>query len=164
MCVFKETSLPLFISRYMGIFNEQDQNLISAAIEDAEKLTSGEIRIAIDKHCPGDALEKATAYFSQLGMDKTALHNGVLIYLAHADHKFAIIGDSGINRVVPPDFWETTKVAMRAHFASGNIAEGIIAAVNLAGEKLALFFPSKHDDINELPNDILYLDQHKPKD
>ena len=158
-----ETSLPLFISNYMGIFNEQEQELISAAIEEAEKLTSGEIRIAIDKHCEGEALEKATSYFSKLGMDKTSAHNGVLIYLAYEDHKFAIIGDSGINKVVPADFWETTKVAMRAHFASGNIAEGIIAAIHLAGEKLAIFFPSKHDDINELPNDILYMDQHKPK-
>ena len=60
-------------------------------------------------------------------MDKTAQRNGVLIYLAHADHKFAIIGDTGINRVVPDNFWETTKVAMNAHFATGNLADGIVA-------------------------------------
>lgn len=145
----------------MGIFTEQDQELIASTISEAEKATSGEIRIAVEQHCPGDALERATAYFSKLGMDKTAKHNGVLIYLAYEDHKFAIIGDSGINKVVPSDFWETTQVAMKAHFSGGNIVQGIIAGIVLAGEKLATFFPFEGGDINELPNDIIFMDQHK---
>ena len=145
----------------MGLFTEQEQELISNAISEAEKATSGEIRIAIDKYCEGDAIEKATSYFTKLDMDKTSRQNGVLIYLAHVDHKFAIIGDRGINKVVPPDFWEMTNVAMKAHFASGNLAQGIIAGVMLAGEKLAMYFPSQEDDVNELPNDIIFMDQNK---
>jgi len=145
----------------MGPFTEQEQEQISQAISDAEKGTSGEIRIAVDKHCNGDAYEKAISYFSKLGMDKTSRHNGVLIYLAYEDHKFAIVGDAGINKVVPENFWETTKVAMKAHFASGNLAQGIVAGVVLAGEKLATFFPSQNDDINELPNEIIFMDQNK---
>lgn len=145
----------------MGIFTEEQQELISNAIAEAEKATSGEIRIAIDKHCEGDAIEQATAHFSKLGMDKTSRHNGVLIYLAHADHKFAIIGDSGINKLVPEDFWETTKVAMQAHFASGNLTQGIIAGILLTGEKLAKFYPFEKGDINELPNEVVFMDQFK---
>ena len=147
----------------MSLFSDIEQDKIAQAISDAEKATSGEIRIAIDKHCEGDPCEKATGYFSKLNMDKTSLRNGVLIYLAHADHKFAIIGDSGINKVVPPDFWETTKIAMTAHFAKGNLAAGIIAGVALAGEKLALFFPPQKGDINELPNDIVFMDKPENK-
>ena len=145
----------------MGIFTEQEQEQISEAIARAEKATSGEIRIAIDKHCECTAFEMATAYFAKLGMDKTARRNGVLIYLANEDRKFAIIGDRGIDKVVPPDFWETTRIAMQAHFASGQLARGIIAGVVLAGEKLATFFPAQKDDINELSNDIIYMDQYK---
>ncbi|RNL54911.1 TPM domain-containing protein [Pedobacter jejuensis] len=145
----------------MSLFSEIEQDKIAKAIADAENATSGEIRIAIDKHCEGDAYEKAIEYFAKLEMDKTAQRNGVLIYLAHADHKFAIIGDSGINRVVPENFWETSKIAMNAHFAKGNLADGIIAGVALAGEKLALFFPYQRGDINELPNDIVYLNNEK---
>lgn len=145
----------------MALFTEEEQEMVTTAIADAEKLTSGEIRIAIEKHCPEDPLERATAYFSKLHMEKTIHRNGVLIYLAHEDHKFAIIGDSGINKVVPNDFWETTQVAMKAHFASGNFANGIIAGVSLAGEKLAMFFPYDNGDVNELPNDIIYMDQNK---
>ncbi|MDB5021954.1 MAG: hypothetical protein JWQ28_3081 [Pedobacter sp.] len=147
----------------MALFTEEEQEMVTAAIADAEKLTSGEIRIAIEKHCPGEPLERATTYFSKLNMEKTVHRNGVLIYLAHEDHKFAIIGDSGINKVVPSDFWEMTKVAMRAHFANGSLVNGIIAGVSLAGEKLALFFPYDNGDVNELPNDIYFTDQNKPK-
>jgi len=142
----------------MSLFSDLEQDKIALAISAAEKATSGEIRIAIDKYCEGDAFEKAIEYFGKLDMDKTALRNGVLIYLAHADHKFAIIGDRGINKVVPENFWETTKVAMAAHFAKGNLADGLIAGVVLAGEKLALYFPYQQGDINELPNDIAYMD------
>lgn len=145
----------------MALFTEQEQEKISNAIAEAEKATSGEIRIAIEEHCEGDAFEKATSYFAKLGMDKTSRRNGVLIFLAYADHKFAIIGDRGINNVVPEDFWEMTKIAMNAHFSAGNLAQGIIAGVVLAGEQLAHFFPSAHDDINELPNDVIYMNQNK---
>ncbi|MGE6221683.1 TPM domain-containing protein [Nubsella zeaxanthinifaciens] len=142
----------------MSIFSTKEQEQIAQAITDAEKATSGEIRIAVEKHCKGDAYERATGYFYELGMDKTSLHNGVLIYLATEDHKFAIIGDKGINNLVPSDFWETTKTAMKAHFMSGNLCDGIIAGIALAAEKLSIFFPNKNDDVNELPNDIVFLD------
>ena len=147
----------------MPIFTTSEQELIANAIAESEKATSGEIRIAIEEHCHGSAFERATQYFAEIGMDKTAQHNGVLIYLAHEDHKFAIIGDSGIDNVVPEDFWETTQVAMKAHFLSGNLTEGIIAGVALAGEKLALYFPYQSDDINELPNDIIFMDKAESK-
>lgn len=147
----------------MSLFNTQEQELIANTIADAEKATSGEIRVAVEKHCKGSAFDRATEYFAELGMDKTAQHNGVLIYLAHEDHKFAIIGDKGIDNVVPDDFWETTQVAMKAHFLSGNLAEGIVAGIALAGEKLALYFPYQSGDVNELPNEIIFIDQHEIK-
>ena len=147
----------------MSLFSDIEQEKIANAIADAEKATSGEIRIAIDKYCEADPYEKAIEYFVKLDMDKTARRNGVLIYLAHVDHKFAIIGDVGINQLVPGDFWETTKIAMTAHFAKGNLADGIIAGVALAGEKLALFFPPQKGDINELPNEIVFMDKPENK-
>ena len=147
----------------MSLFTTQEQELIANTIAEAEKATSGEIRVAVEKHCHGSAFERATEYFAELGMDKTAQHNGVLIYLAYEDHKFAIIGDKGIDNVVPDDFWETTQVAMKAHFLSGNLAEGIVAGIALAGEKLALFFPYQSGDVNELPNEIIFIDQHETK-
>ncbi|TZF86461.1 TPM domain-containing protein (plasmid) [Pedobacter sp. BS3] len=141
----------------MALFSEQEQQQIRKAIEDAEALTSGEIRICIEKSCPGDALDRAAEYFHKLGMSQTSLHNGVLIYLATQDRKFAIIGDSGINSVVPENFWNDTKEQMLQYFKQGDMAEGIITGIRLAGEKLKAYFPYRDGDKNELSDDIAFF-------
>lgn len=142
----------------MNLFNDEEQERIQKAIEEAERSTSGEIRICIEKKCSEDVLDRAAKYFYQLNMDKTKLRNGVLIYLATVDRKFAVIGDAGINRVVPADFWDTTKESMLAEFKYGNLAEGIITGVNMAGQQLKKYFPAMDNDHNELPNDIAQMD------
>jgi uncharacterized membrane protein len=142
----------------MGVFNDDELGRIQKAVEAAEKFTSGEIRICVEKSCKISPLDRAVTYFQELGMDKTALRNGVLIYIAIQDHQFAIIGDVGINKVVPENFWDATKDAMLNEFKSGNIVEGIITGVKLAGEQLKAFFPFRDDDINELPDSVIFRD------
>ncbi len=142
----------------MELFTEEEQEKIVNAIHVAENHTSGEIRLAVESRCSSDAMGRATQYFHRLGMDKTALHNGVLIYIATDDHQFAIIGDSGINARVPDNFWEETKELMLQHFKSGDLVQGIIEGIEHAGEQLQHFFPRQDDDVNELPNDIAFGD------
>ena len=142
----------------MAIFNEQEQQLIREAVESAERFTSGEIRICVEKTCNEPVLDRAANYFKKLGMDKTAKRNGVLIYVATQDHQFGIIGDAGINQVVPHDFWDSTKEAMLGHFKNQDLVGGIITGVKLAGEQLQTFFPYHDSDVNELPNDISFMD------
>ncbi|WP_423149588.1 TPM domain-containing protein [Rubrolithibacter danxiaensis] len=140
----------------MGL-TEQDQKRIQQAIEAAERFTSGEIRVCIDKTCSEDVLDRAAKYFSKLGMDQTALRNGVLIYLALNDRKFAIIGDEGINKVVPDNFWDSTKEAMLSFFKANDITEGIATGIKLAGDQLQKYFPFRDDDKNELSDDIAFM-------
>ncbi|RFZ82983.1 TPM domain-containing protein [Mucilaginibacter terrenus] len=142
----------------MAVFTDEEQLRIQKAVAEAEKNTSGEIRVCIEKTCNEETLDRAAKYFTQLEMHKTKLRNGVLIYVATVDRKFAIIGDAGINKVVPANFWDTTKDAMLEHFKYGNIVEGIVAGVALAGEQLKTFFPHLIDDSNELPDDIAFID------
>ena len=89
-------------------------------------------------------------------MHKTALRNGVLIYLSTNDRKFAIIGDSGINAVVPAGFWNDVKELMIGNFSKGNLTEGFVQGIGKVGEKLKEFFPYQKDDVNELPDEISY--------
>lgn len=145
----------------MDIFNSEEQEHISHAIGLAEANTSGEIRVCIERTCEQDVLERAASCFNKLGMHKTNLHNGVLVYLSVDDHKFAIIGDTGINSKVEEGFWDTTKEKMLAHFQSGDLVNGLIAGITCAGEKLKILFPSAHDDVNELPNDIVFMNRQK---
>ena len=142
----------------MAAFSTEDQQRIRDTIASAEKATSGEIRICIEKSCSEDVLDRAANYFRKLGMDKTDLRNGVLIYLATKDHKFAIIGDSGINQVVPENFWDSTKEAMLGYFKADQLAEGIMTGIRLAGEQLATYFPCLDGDKNELSNEIHFQD------
>ena len=91
-------------------------------------------------------------------MHKTKLRNGVLIYLATVDRKFAIIGDRGLNKVVPANFWDDTKEDMLQHFKFGNLVEGIVNGLKISGEHLEKFFPHHDGDANELSDDIAFMD------
>ncbi len=142
----------------MDFFTGHEQQLILEAVESAERFTSGEIRVCIEKNCSEPVLDRAANYFKKLGMDKTALRNGVLIYLATHSRQFAIIGDAGINKVVPENFWESTKEAMLAHFKQDRLAEGIITGIRFAGEQLNTYFPYLNGDRNELSDDISFMD------
>lgn len=133
-----------------------EESLIVQAIKAAEHRTSGEIRVHIESVCKGDVLDRAAWIFKSLKMHKTDLRNGVLIYLSTTDRKFAIIGDAGINAVVPVGFWNDVKDLMISHFSKGNIAEGFITGIARVGEKLKEFFPYQEDDVNELPDEISY--------
>ena len=89
-------------------------------------------------------------------MEKTALRNGVLVYVALKSRQFCIIGDAGINSVVPADFWDSAKDLMLKEFAQGHIAQGIASGINRVGVLLKEKFPYQDDDVNELPDAISY--------
>ncbi|MBT8178854.1 MAG: TPM domain-containing protein [Eudoraea sp.] len=132
---------------------EEEQQIVDAILE-AEKDTSGEIRVHIEATTKSDHFDRAREIFHILKMDNTREGNGVLLYVAVADHKFVIYGDSGINDVVPDDFWTRTKDTIEGHFREGRFKEGIIAGVLMAGQELKAHFPWHPDDENELSNEI----------
>ncbi|RIV18776.1 TPM domain-containing protein [Fibrisoma montanum] len=138
-------------------FSAEQQQRIIEAIRQAEKATSGEIRVHVEPQCPSpDPVQRAIEVFARLGMHQTKEQNGVLFYLAHADRKFAVIGDTGINAKVPADFWESTKGILRSHFATGDYTEGLCRGIERAGQQLKQFFPYASDDTNELADDISF--------
>jgi uncharacterized membrane protein len=135
-------------------FDEDERSRIRGAVAAAEGRTSGEIRVHLARHSGGDPLAAARRAFEAIGMTRTAARNGVLVWLSTEDHAFAILGDRGIDEVVPEGFWDDVRERMRACFAEGRFADGIVLAVDAAGEKLAAFFPRGTGDRNELPDDI----------
>lgn len=137
-------------------FSEEGKLKIKNAIRDAELNTSGEIRVHIEKHCKGDVLDRAAYIFSKLKMHETELRNGVLFYLAVEDHKFAILGDAGINQRVPDDFWENIKDVMAVNFREGKFAGGLSKGIVMAGDQLKKHFPYQVDDVNELSDEISF--------
>jgi uncharacterized membrane protein len=137
-------------------FTTDQAKQIEEAIVKAEKNTSGEIRVHIEDNCPGEVLTRAAEVFAKLGMNKTAQQNGVLFYLAVSDQKFAILGDAGINKVVPANFWDTIRDNMMARFSYGHFTEGICEGIEGAGEQLKAHFPYQADDKDELSNEVTF--------
>lgn len=135
-------------------FSEAEEAKIIEAIRLAELATSGEIRVHIEEKCKESAFDRATEVFGNLEMHETELRNGVLFYLATADHKFAIIGDEGINAKVPAGFWDDIRDEMQTAFKSGDFVGGLSKGIALSGKALKEFFPYTDDDINELSDEI----------
>ena len=145
----------MFFKRHpKKFFSEDEQKRIVEEIHKAEERTSGEIRVHLDRHSGGDALKKAQKIFYQLGMARTKHRNGVLIYLATDHRKFAVVGDEGIHRVVPENYWEDVREEMQKHFREGKFLAGICRAIQQIGEKLQAHFPAEKADANELPDEI----------
>jgi uncharacterized membrane protein len=139
------------------LFSTADRDIIISAIKNAEKETSGEIQVHIESHCKEDVLDRAAEVFEKLKMHKTKHRNAVLFYLAVEDHKFAILGDAGINSVVPDHFWENIKEEMLVHFKAGAFTEGLRKGIEMSGQQLQQHFPyDQKGDINELPNEISF--------
>lgn len=141
-----------------SFFSPQEQEKIVKSIQEAEKNTSGEVRVHLENKCKGDVLDRAAEVFAMLKMHKTELRNGVLFYLAIEDKKFAILGDAGINKVVPANFWDEIKNDCLQSFKAGNYADGLCDGIKKAGLQLKSHFPYQIDDINELSDEISFGD------
>ncbi len=142
------------MSNVEDFLSAQEEQEIVQAIQKAERNTSGEIRVHLERTPSIEHYNRVLEVFQMLKMFNTKEQNAVLIYIAVDDHKFVIYGDEGINNVVPENFWESTKNVMQTHFKQGKFKEGIVAGVLTAGEELKTHFPWTSDDVDELPNEV----------
>lgn len=132
----------------------EEEEVVNAIIE-AEKNTSGEIRVHIEKKASTLPFERAKEVFFELGMHQTQARNGVLFYICLHPKSFVILGDEGIDRKVQSvNFWEGTKQLVLNHFKQGKIKEGLVYGILKAGVQLQLYFPSDETNSNELSNEI----------
>ena len=138
----------------MSFLSKNDEQEVIAAITKAEKNTYGEIKVHIETKTEKPPLERAQEVFLSLGMQQTEARNGVLFYVGVHDKSFAIIGDQGINNLVEPDFWESTKDVVIGHFKNQEYKQGLVNGILRAGERLQTYFPYQSGDVNELSNDI----------
>ena len=136
----------------------EQERLVALAIEDAEKQTSGEIRVYMESRNPlMSTLDRAANLFVEMGMQKTEKRNGVLIYLATKDREVAIVGDEGIHHIVGTAYWNLRIEEMIACFKNNQVAPGLVNCINLVGAVLSEKFPYvSGSDKNELSDEIHY--------
>jgi uncharacterized membrane protein len=137
------------------LFSDTDLDAIETAIAAAERETSGEIRVHLERHQPGgDALARATEIFTGLGMHRTAQRNAVLIYLAVDNHTLAIAGDAGVHAHVGDEYWQRIRDAMVERLRRGEPRDAVVHAVGEVGQVLRRFFPRRPDDRDELSDRV----------
>ncbi len=136
--------------------SKAERERVSQAIGEAERITSGEIRVHLEDHIEEDVVDHAVFVFEELGMHRTDQRNGALIYVCVADRKVAVIGDKGINERVPEGFWTDVVAVLKLHFAAGRRADGLVEAVHMVAAKLRQHFPLLTNDRNELSNDVSF--------
>lgn len=139
-----------------NFFSEEEKRQIVAAIVRAEAQTTGEIRVHVTERCPDGVLNDAAVWFERLRMHETALRNGMLFFLAVKDHRFAIIGDTGINQLIDSSLWDDIRLKVEAAFREHRFAEGLIGGIDMAGEILKKHFPADGSNRNELPDNIYF--------
>jgi uncharacterized membrane protein len=139
------------------LFTKTDREKIIASIQAAERETSGEIQVHIENDCGKSVLDRATEVFETLKMHQTQQRNAVLFYLAVEAHQFAVLGDSGINKVVQENFWEQIKEQMLEDFKQSKFTDGLCKGIEVCGRELKTHFPyNGKGDINELPDEISF--------
>ena len=148
----------LSLFRKKEFFNTEEKQQITDAIRQAEKMTSGEVRVFVESKCSFmDAIDRAAELFFQLQMQKTEARNAVLVYVAMKDRQLAIFGDEGIHQKVGDEYWSAEIKKMITNFNKENYAAGISEVVHDVGEALTKHFPYNNDtDKNELPDDIVF--------
>ncbi|MEN9610120.1 MAG: hypothetical protein RLZZ628_934 [Bacteroidota bacterium] len=137
-------------------FSRPESKTILDSIFQAEQLSSGEIRVFVEKKAPSDFPEHVVRVFKRLRMHHTLERNAVLIYLALESRQFAIFGDKGIHEKMGIQFWTKEAADLQRQFLEGNILAGLCNAIQDVGEVLKTHFPHQKTHGNQLPDDIVY--------
>lgn len=96
--------------------------------------------------------QRAVRAFHERGLHRTREENGILIFISLLEHKVWILGDRGINAVIPPERWASLASTLASGIRDGRMVETLVSTINEMGNILTEHFPSRKDDTNELPD------------
>ena len=131
-----------------------DQEKVKAAIERAERQTSGEICVSVAPLFWGSIEKAADRAFVRMGMTHTKQRNGVLFFVVPSRRRFAVLGDQGIHEKVGQEFWDSIAGILSERFREGDFTGGLVRGIEEVGKQLSVYFPYVKGDPDELPDDV----------
>jgi putative membrane protein len=105
----------------------------------------------------GRAHALASEQFLAHGLHTTEARTGVLIFVSLFERYAEIVADAGIAAKVEQAVWDESLAQLLAEIRAGRLADGLVGAIGRAGTVLAVHFPPRPRDRNELPNDLVIL-------
>lgn len=100
--------------------------------------------------------ERAVRAFFEKRLYKTKDENGILIFISLFERKVWILGDRGVDRKIPHEIWQTYARELSTGIREGHACAALCAGIGKCGALLAEHFPKVADDLNELPDDLIY--------
>lgn len=96
--------------------------------------------------------QRAVRAFHEKGLHRTREGNGILIFISLLEHRVWILGDRGINAVIPPERWTSLASGLASGIRGGRMVETLVTTITEVGDILREHFPHRTDDTNELPD------------
>lgn len=126
------------------------------AIQIAENMTSGEIRVHIDANTDKDNAKTAWEVFKFLNMHQTKERNAVLFHVNFEKKYLTIIGDEGIHAKVNQHFWNILHDEITSKFALGQYFQAIYDGIIATGKELKTYYPTQEHNTNQLSDEITF--------
>ena len=137
------------------ILTDEEELLLVAAIREQEQRTSAEIRVCLTYKLLWRPERYAWKVFERACMQATRQRNGVIIVMMPRMKKVIVLGDTGVNALVPPDFWKETVDAMIHELHQSDALTALREGLQRLGDTLARHWPRTPGDVNELPDELL---------
>ncbi len=96
--------------------------------------------------------KRAIRAFHEKGLHRTREENGILIFISLLERRVWILGDRGINAVIPPERWTSLASDLASGMREGRMAETLVTTITDVGDILKKHFPHRMNDTNELPD------------
>ncbi|MEP9397496.1 TPM domain-containing protein [Mesorhizobium sp. KR2-14] len=103
------------------------------------------------------AHENALRQFIARNVHITASRTGVLIFVSLAERYASVVADGGINQHVPQHAWDAVIRDLVGHASRDRLADGFVSAIGAVGGLLAVHFPARADDVNELDDHLIEI-------
>jgi putative membrane protein len=109
--------------------------------------------LTVSRTAREEAAERlARAEYAALVAGRTSGANGLLIFVALAEHHAEIVPEPGLAARVSQDVWQKIMDALTADLAAGRVSAGLKTAIAACGAAAAAAFPPVAGDRDELPN------------
>jgi uncharacterized membrane protein len=137
------------------VLSEADEQRIVRAVAEAERGSRGEVRVHLERRCPGgDALARAAVLYRASRLHTTRDDTGVLLYVARRSRCAAVWSGAGIHPRADAAFWQGVTDAVAKGYRDGSPIDGICRALGVIGDLLRAHVGGGDSAGNEIPDGV----------